>query len=194
MKNLVIALKIFLFFTILTGIIYPLFITGIAQLLFPYKANGSMVSADKKVVGSKLIGQQFDSTGYFTSRPSATSYNPLPSGGTNYCLTNKKLKELVAERKRQFVKFNQLDSLTVVPAEMLFASASGLDPHISPEAAFLQAGRIARSRHFDAVQVWKLKKSISDLTENSQFLCLGQPRINVFLLNLATDKIDEHAR
>jgi potassium-transporting ATPase KdpC subunit len=189
MKTFVIALKIFLFFTVLTGIIYPLFITGIAQLAFPSKANGSIVAKDNKPTGSELIGQQFDSAFYFTSRPSAISYDPLPSGGSNYGLTNKKLKELVEERKKQFIAFNHLDSLTPVPSEMLFASASGLDPHISPEAALLQVERIAKARKFNEVQKQKLIQSIKNLTEKPQFLILGETRINVFLLNLAIDKI-----
>jgi potassium-transporting ATPase KdpC subunit len=108
MKTLIISLKIFLFFTILTGIIYPLFITGIAQIIFPSKANGSIIIKNNKLVGSKLIGQQFDSTIYFSSRPSAISYNPLPSGGSNYGLTNVNLKKLVTERKHKFIAFNQL--------------------------------------------------------------------------------------
>lgn len=189
MKTIIISLKIFLFFTILTGIVYPLLITGIAQVMFPSKANGSLIVKDNITIGSKLIGQKFDSTIFFTSRPSSVSYNPLPSGGSNYGLTNVKLKNLVTERKKQFIAFNQLDSLTIIPSEMLFASASGLDPHISPEAALLQVARIAKARHFDNNQTEKLFKRIKDLTEKPQFLFLGEDRINVFLLNLSLDKI-----
>lgn len=190
MKTIIIALKIFLFFTILTGIIYPLLVTGIAQLVFPGKANGSIIFKDNVAIGSKLIGQQFDSTYYFSSRPSAVSYNPLPSGGSNYGLTNSKLKKLVAERKKQFIAFNQLDSLTEIPSEMLFASASGLDPHISPEAALLQVERIAKTRNFTDIQKQKLIQCIKSLTEAPQFWCLGEKRINVLILNLELNKID----
>ncbi len=189
MKTLIISLKIFLFFTILTGIIYPLLVTGIVQIIFPEKANGSFIIRENKVIGSELIGQQFDSSIYFSSRPSAISYNPLPSGGSNYGLTNIKLKEFVNERKKQFIAFNKLDSLTIIPSEMLFASASGLDPHISPQSAFLQIDRIAKARKFNFVQKQKLIQCIKDLTKGPQFLCLGEERINVLLLNLATDKI-----
>ena len=136
-----------------------------------------------------MIGQQFDSTNYFTSRPSAISYNPLPSGGSNYGLTNIKLKNLVAERKQQFITYNQLDSLTVIPSEMLFASASGLDPHISPKAALLQVGRVVKIRHFDDSQKQRLLLSIKELSETPQFLLLGEHRINVLLLNLKLDAI-----
>jgi K+-transporting ATPase ATPase C chain len=189
MKTIIISLKIFLFFTLLTGIIYPLLVTGLAQLLFPWKSNGSLITKEDKVIGSQLIGQEFDSTIYFTSRPSVISYNPLPSGGSNFCLTNAKLKELVNARKKQFIAFNQLDSLVEIPSEMLFASASGLDPHISPKAALLQVDRIAKARNFTAAQKLKLITYIKNHTENPQFLCFGEERVNVFLLNLDIDKI-----
>jgi len=192
MKTLIISLKIFLFFTVLTGIIYPLFITGIAQLVFPAKANGSLIVKNDKVIGSELIGQQFDSAIYFISRPSAVSYNPLPSGGSNYGLTNVKLKNLVAERRHQFFTLNQLDSLNiVVPSEMLFASASGLDPHISPQAALLQVSRIAKARNFNSSQKNHLFDLIHVQTEYPQYGILGEERINVLKLNIELDNFDE---
>ena len=180
MKTIKISLKIFLFFTILTGIIYPIFITGIAQLIFPRKANGSMIVQNSKTIGSELIGQQFDSTIYFMSRPSAVLYNPLPSGGSNYGLTSKKLKNLVIDRKNKFIE---------IPSEMLFASASGLDPDISPEAAFLQVNRIVTARKFNDLQKQQLLSGIAKLTKNPQFFCLGQKRVNVLWLNLYADSI-----
>jgi K+-transporting ATPase ATPase C chain len=194
MKTIIISFKIFLFFTILTGTIYPLFVTGIAQVLFPSKANGSLIVEGNKAIGSKLIGQQFDSTKYFTSRPSAISYNPLPSGGSNFGLTNVKLKDLVKERKIHFMAFNKIDSLKVIPSEMLFSSASGLDPHISPEAALLQIDRIAEARHFDSNHKQKLLQSVNALTEAPQFLCLGKNRINVLILNIELDQLDENSK
>jgi len=189
MKTLIISLKIFLFFTVLTGILYPLLVTGIAQILFPAKANGSLIFKNNQLIGSELIGQQFDSVIYFSSRPSAVSYNPLPSGGSNYGLTNIKLKNLVGERKRKFIDMNQLDSLTAIPSEMLFASASGLDPHISPQAAILQVDRIAKSRNFTTTQKQKIRQCIGLLTKPPQLLCLGESRINVLMLNLEIEKI-----
>jgi len=191
MKTIIISLKIFLFFTILTGILYPLLMTGIAQVIFSAKANGSLIVKDNIIIGSKLIGQQFDSTVFFASRPSVISYNPLPSGGSNFGLTNAKLKNLVNERKSQFIALNNLDSLTYIPSEMLFASASGLDPHISPEAALLQVNRVARARHFDNSQKKRLLQSIKDLTEMPQFFCLGEDRINVLILNLELNRLAE---
>jgi K+-transporting ATPase, C subunit len=189
MKTFGIALKIFLVFTILTGVIYPLVVTGIAQVVFPHQANGSLILKDNKVIGSELIGQQFDSTIYFTSRPSAIENNPLPSGGSNYGLTSVKLKAQVAERKSKFIAFNQLDKNVEIPAEMLFASASGLDPHISPEAAKLQINRIATARHFSTVQKEKLKALVEKTSEAPQLTCLGESRVNVLLLNIALDKL-----
>ena len=189
MKTLMISLKIFLFFTVLTGIIYPLVVTGIAQVVFPSKANGSLIVRNEKIIGSELIGQQFDSAVYFTSRPSAGLYNPLPSGGSNLGPTSSKLKSLVSERQNKFRTFNQLDSTTVIPSEMLFASASGLDPHISPEAALLQVNRIAQARRFNDSQKQQLIREIHKQTEKPQLFCLGEERINVLLLNLKTDEI-----
>jgi len=189
MKTLIIALKIFIVFTILTGIVYPFFITGIVQFIFHSEANGSIVVKDGSVVGSSLIGQQFNSEFYFSSRPSSISYNPLPSGGSNYGLTNEKLKKLVKERKTQFVTFNHLDSLSDVPSEMLFASASGLDPHTSPEAALLQVDRVCLARGFDLSQKQKLIKLIQNNTEGLQFSLFGVKRINILLLNIELDKI-----
>jgi K+-transporting ATPase ATPase C chain len=189
MRTIIISLKIFLFFTILTGIIYPLLVTGIVQVLFPGKANGSLISINDNTIGSELIGQQFDSAKYFSSRPSAISYNPMPSGGSNYGLTNLKLKNQVDERKRQFISVNESDSLTDIPSEMLFASGSGLDPHISPEAALMQVNRVAKARNFSSNQKQNLLQKIEELTEKPQFLVLGERRVNVLLLNLEVDKM-----
>ena len=193
--QIIIALKIFILFTVLLGGIYPLVITGVAQLIFPEKANGSLIVVDNKAVGSKLIGQNFDNDLYFSSRPSATNYNPLPSGGSNLGLTSEKLRQQVAGRKLQFVKANQLPENMPIPSEMLFASASGLDPHISPNAAIIQVGRIENARNFNSTQKQQLFQAINRLTEEPQFLFLGEARINVLQLNLALDKIDvNHVR
>jgi potassium-transporting ATPase KdpC subunit len=189
MKTFGIAIKIFLIFTILTGVIYPLLVTGIAQVVFPHQANGSLILKDNKIIGSELIGQLSDSTIYFTSRPSAIGNNPLPSGGSNYGLTSAKLKAQVAERKAKFIAFNQLDKNAEVPSDMLFASASGLDPHISPEAAQLQINRIAKARYFNNTQKQKLKTLVAEMSEGPQLTCLGENRVNVLLLNIALDKL-----
>jgi K+-transporting ATPase ATPase C chain len=190
MKTLFISFRIIVFFTITTGILYTLLITGIAQVVFPGKANGSLIRKDNKVIGSALIGQQFDSTIYFSSRPSATRYNPLPSGATNLGITNPTLIKMVRERKIQFIAFNHLDiTAPDVPAEMLFASASGLDPHISPKSAMLQVNRIANARNLNDRQRKELEKLLIEHTERQQYYCLGVERVNVLLLNLS---LDEH--
>ena len=192
MKSLVIAIKMLLLFSILTGVIYPLIVTGMAQLVFNSKANGSLIEKDGIVAGSALIGQKFDTAIYFSSRPSATSYNPLPSGGSNLGLTNSRLRELSEQRRHQFIAFNNLDTLTSVPSEMLFASASGLDPHISLRSALLQYERISRVRRLNESQKAKLKELIYSLTEKKQLFCLGEPRINVLQLNLSLDNLTEN--
>jgi potassium-transporting ATPase KdpC subunit len=189
MKRLSIAFRILLFFILLTGIIYPVLVTGVAQIVFPSGANGSLIVIHDQKIGSKYIGQQFESTIYFTPRPSAISYNPLPSGGSNYGLTNVKLINLVSQRKQQFIAFNQLDSLEAIPSEMLFASASGLDPHISQKAALLQVNRIANARNFNPVQKQKLVQCIYECTEEPQFLVFGEERINVLVLNLELNNL-----
>jgi potassium-transporting ATPase KdpC subunit len=189
MRTILISLKIFLFFTILTGLVYPLLVTGIAQVLFPEKANGSILYRNNLAIGSSLIGQEFDDSIYFSSRPSAISYNPLPSGGSNFALSNAKLKDLVSGRRDKFIKANDLAGSAVIPSEMLFASASGLDPDITPEAALLQVNRVAKARHFTTGQKEELLQKITDLTQQPQFLFLGEERINVLLLNLDLDQI-----
>lgn len=175
--------------TVITGIIYPLLITGISQIAFNHKANGSMIKNNGVIIGSELIGQKFDSTIYFWSRPSAIDYNPLPSGGSNFGPTSDKLKKLVAERKTKFISSNNLKDSTNIPLEMISASASGLDPHISPQAALMQIDRVAKARGFDVSKKKQLVALVNGKTEKLQLGLLGEERINVLLLNLELDKI-----
>ena len=183
------ALKFLLGMTFLTGIIYPLLMTGIAQVSFPAKANGSLVYKEGKIAGSEFIGQQFDSTIYFSSRPSAIGYNPVPSSGSNLGPTSIKLSTQVTERRRAFAERNALPDTTAIPVEMLFASGSGLDPHISPEAALLQVNRVSLSRNFTEAQKQQVIQLVKNKTEGPQFFIFGEPRINVFELNLNLDNI-----
>ena len=185
----IIALKFLLIMTVLTGVIYPFFMTGVAQLVFPAKANGSLVKAGGKNIGSELIGQKFDSSIYFWSRPSAIDYNPIPSGASNLGPTSDELKKQVAERRRLFAANNSITDTSAIPKEMLFASASGLDPHISPEAALLQLKRVAMARNINETQKQKVQQLIKNKTEEPQFFLFGERRINVFELNLALDSI-----
>lgn len=187
--QILISIKIFALFTVLLGLIYPLFITAIAQLAFTEKANGSLIIQENKVIGSEFIGQKFDSVRYFWSRPSATDYNSMPSGGSNLSPTSSKLKQQVADRMAIWVKSNPTSDSENIPSEMLFASASGLDPHISPKAAFLQVNRISKARDFNEKQKNQVIQLISKLKESPQFGLLGEERVNVLLLNLNLDKI-----
>jgi potassium-transporting ATPase KdpC subunit len=185
----IIALKFLLIMTILTGIMYPLLMTGIAQTAFHSKANGSLIMKNGKIIGSELIGQKFDSTIYFWSRPSAIDYNPIPSGASNYGPTSDKLKKQVSDRRKFFAAHNSISDTMAIPKEMIFASGSGLDPHISPEAAIVQLDRVVKARNLNENQKQELKKLISTKTEGLQFSLFGEPRINVFDLNLALDEI-----
>jgi potassium-transporting ATPase KdpC subunit len=185
-----IALKFLLVMTILTGILYPSLMTGIAQLTFKSKANGSLLMKDGKIIGSELIGQKFDSSIYFWSRPSAIDYNPIPSCGSNLGPTSDKLKKQITERRLVFATNNTIADTDLIPKEMVFASASGLDPHISPEAAFLQLNRVVKARKLNEAQKQKVQKLIVKLTEKPQFLILGEPRINVLDLNLELNKLN----
>jgi len=187
--QLIIALKFLLVMTILTGLVYPLFMTGLAQLCFHDKANGSLVMNDGKIAGSELIGQKFDSSIYFWSRPSAIDYNPVPSGASNFGPTSDKLKKQVIERQTLFAAKNSITDIAAIPKEMIFASGSGLDPHISPEAALCQLERVAFARNFNTAQKQKIQQLITDMKEGPQYFLFGEPRINVFKLNLAVDNI-----
>lgn len=189
MKTIRTAFFLFLVLTLLTGGVYPFLVTGIVQLLFPRQANGNMVVVGGKTVGSLYIGQSFDSTVYFSGRPSATGYNPLPSGGSNLGPGSKKLFVQMVDRQIRFRKSNLLPENFPVPAEMIFASASGIDPDISTEAALLQVNRISLHRGFSVSQKGKLIRLIHDLIIPPGFFLQGEPRINVFELNLETDKI-----
>lgn len=188
MKTIIISIKIFIVITILTGIIYPLFVTIIGQTIFPNQTNGSMIVVDGKIVGSELIGQKFTETRYFSSRPSAIEYNPMPSGGSNLSVTSKELQLRVKRNVDAFDSINQLPSSQLIPSEMMYASASGLDPHISPAAALLQVNRIYKARNLSEIELKKIKNLIEHATEGRQFGFLGEERINVLKLNLELDK------
>jgi potassium-transporting ATPase KdpC subunit len=188
-KKILTSIKLFLVLTLLAGIIYPLIISAISIFLFPNQANGSMITLNGKIVGSKLIGQKFVTEKYFWSRPSAIDYNPFPSGASNLAPTSAALKNLYETRKETFAKSNLIKNSKMIPNEMLFASGSGVDPDITPEAAFLQVERICNFRKFSVTQKNELIRTINQLIENSQIGFLGERRINVLLLNMELDKI-----
>ena len=173
-------------FTILTGVLYPLVVTGIAQLIFPGQANGSLILKDSKAVGSSLIGQPFDDPKYFWGRLSATSpfpYNSASSSGSNLAETNPDLVKN-AQGRIDALKTADLRAEKQVPVDLATSSASGLDPHISPAAAEYQVQRVVTSRNMDEAKVRAL---VVQYTENRQFGILGEPRVNVLKLNLALD-------
>ncbi len=175
--------------TIITGVVYPLFITIIAQTFFPHQANGSLLKNERgEVIGSELLGQQFSEAKYFSSRPSATSsypYNAAASGGSNLGPTNEDLTKQIAERiKTQ--KGLPGASQAKIPIDLVTTSSSGLDPHISTEAALYQAERVAMARYISKATVLNL---IDQSVEPRQFQILGEPRVNVLKLNLALDTL-----
>lgn len=187
-KQMKTALMLFFILTIITGIIYPLIVTGIAQLFFPKKANGSLIIKNKKVIGSKLIGQSFTDSGYFWGRPSETSpfpYNPKSSSGSNLAPFNPEYLKTIQARIDTIQKANP-DMQTRIPADLVTASGSGLDPHISPEAALYQVSRIAKARNLSP-------QSIRDLinlhVKPRSWYILGEATINVLELNLALDEL-----
>ena len=187
MKNLITAVLIFLVLTVITGLVYPLVVTGIAQAVFPHQANGSLIVQNGKPVGSELIGQPFAGPRYFWSRPSATTppYNAASSTGSNLGPTNPDLTKAVIDR---IAALRQADpSLTgPIPADLVTASGSGLDPDISPEAAAFQVGRIARARGVDA---GKVRELVARSTAGRTLGLLGEPRVNVLKLNMALDRV-----
>jgi len=179
------ALKLFLVLTVITGVVYPLLITAVGNIVFPRQSNGSLMKIDSKIVGSALIGQKFTENKYFWPRPSAVDYNPLPSGGSNQGMTSELLNAAIRERKKLLIESNP--GAGEPPADLLLASGSGLDPHISPEAAIYQIERIARARQLDNKQKKSLTNIVQNHIEQFQLGILGRPRVNVLILNIALD-------
>jgi len=189
LKNITTAIVMLVILTLITGVIYPLGMTGLAQFLFPGQANGSMVAVDGKVIGSKLIGQNFTGPGYFHGRPSAAGdngYDASASSGSNFGPINQKFIETVSERINTERQQNNLFESTNVPSDLVLASASGLDPHITPAAAFVQVERVARTRGLTSNQV---KAVVNEHAEYRQLGIFGEDRINVLELNLALDRV-----
>ena len=190
------ALVLIALFTVITGLVYPLAMTGVAQVLFPSQANGSLVVVDGKVVGSSLIGQAFSEDRYFQGRPSATvapdpkdlsktvdaPYNAANSGGSNLGPTSKAL----IERVRKDVEIRKAENPKArVPTDLVTASGSGLDPHISPDAAFFQVPRVAKARNMPED---RLRQLVEQHIEGRVLGLLGEPRVNVLALNMALDR------
>ncbi len=182
-KNFLIALWFTLVTTVMFGVLYPLAITGLAQVLFPDRANGQLIERNRKIVGSRIIGQAFSGPGYFHSRPSSagTGYDPTSSGGSNLGPTNKILLDRVKADVEKAQAENQFAS---VPVDLVTASGSGLDPDISPASVEFQIPRVARERHMAESE---LRALIPQYTQPRQLGIFGEPRVNVLQLNLALD-------
>jgi K+-transporting ATPase ATPase C chain len=182
------TIVIFLALTVVTGMIYPAIVTEIAQVGFSHRANGSVIDANGKAVGSELIGQTFTSPGYFWSRPSATSpvpYNSGASSGSNLGPTNPALHDAVRDRVAA-LRAADPGNTQPVPVDLVTASGSGLDPHIGPAAAAYQVGRVARARGMTESRV---KEIVAEATEPAAWGLLGEPRVNVLRLNLSLDRV-----
>ena len=181
------AMLLFIAFSLLTGLIYPLLMTGIIQIAMPEQASGSLIVVNGKIVGSELIGQNFTSPGYFHGRPSAVNYAGNGSGASNFGPTNAKLMEQVSQRISEVRAENNLSSNATMPSELVLASASGLDPHISMEGAMLQVPRVANARGIPESEV---KVLVYQHIEPAQFGIMGQERVNVLNLNLALEGLN----
>jgi len=188
LKQLKTAIILLLIFTLLTGLIYPALVTSIAQLFFPFQANGSLIKYHNKLIGSELIGQSFTNTGYFWGRPSATTpfpYNAENSSGSNLGPTN---PDFLSAIKTRVITLQKSDphKQRSIPVDLVTTSGSGLDPEISPFAALYQVSRIAKAR---GIPEQKILLLIQHLTKNRYLGILGEPRLNVLQLNLALDNL-----
>ena len=191
MKLVLQSIRQTILWTLICGIVYPVAMTLLAQLAFPRQANGSLVLRDGKIIGSALLAQQFTGSNYFWPRPSACAYGTgaaglVASGASNLGPASGQLQTNVNNNTAAFLSGNNLPANTPVPADMVFASGSGLDPHISPEAARLQIARVAAARGLGPDKITAL---VDKFTEGSQWGFLGEPRVNVLLLNIALDEM-----
>jgi K+-transporting ATPase ATPase C chain len=181
MKPLIIAVRVTFVFALLTGVVYPLLVTGLARTIFPHQADGSLVMPQGRIIGSELIGQKFTRPEYFQGRPDG--YDGLASGGSNYGPTNQKLVDRVQGDAKKFRDANPA-ATGPLPADLLTTSGSGLDPDISPASAEVQVARVAAARKMPEDAVRQL---VAKHTEGRQFGLLGEPRVNVLKLNLDLD-------
>lgn len=188
MKNLWNTFRLFLWFSFLTGIAYPLLIMLIAHLTFDQRANGSIITYNETQIGSRLIAQKFEQLKYFWPRPSANDYNPLQSGGSNLGPISKALKEAVDNRKKKLKEVSETSES--IPSELLYASGSGLDPHLSLKAAYYQIPRIIKARGLELEQGEReIKALIESNAEQGKMMLTAPSQVNVLLLNLALDKL-----
>ena len=189
MKIFLPCFRLFLVLVLLTGVIYPLVVTAVAQLAFHNQAEGSQINSNGKLVGSALLSQKTESPKYFWPRPSAGDYATVASSASNLGPSSDALKKAIADRAAKLRSANNLAADAPLPDDMITTSASGLDPHISPAAARMQIDRVTKARDFNAEQKMKLTALVKSHIEGPQLGFLGEPRVNVLLLNVALDEL-----
>ncbi len=183
LNSITIAIRTLFFLIFITGVFYPIVVTGFSERLFPFQSGGSLIrSNEKNLLGSELLAQKFTKDEYFWPRPSAADFATVASGASNHSATNASLKAKVEERKNYLLKKHP--DQTSVPPDLLFASGSGLDPHISPASAYFQVQRVVSARRLNSEQIVELKKLLEQSTEKPSFGFIGEKRINVLRLNL----------
>ncbi|RHX83332.1 potassium-transporting ATPase subunit KdpC [Leptospira stimsonii] len=183
LNSITIAIRTLFFLIFITGVFYPIVVTGFSERLFPFQSGGSLIrSNEKELLGSELLAQKFTKDEYFWPRPSAADFATVASGASNHSATNASFKAKVEERKNYLLKKHP--DQTSVPPDLLFASGSGLDPHISPASAYFQVQRVATARRLNSDQILELKKLLEQSTEKPSFGFIGEKRINVLRLNL----------
>lgn len=184
------SLKMIVLMTLITGFIYPMILFFMIHLSFPWKAHGSLIEHNGSLVGSKLIGQKFTSQHYFWGRPSAVDYSTLPSGASNLGPTSHKLKQLIQQRRKEMAQAHKIQDLALVPIELICASGSGLDPHISFGTAYFQLSRVAQARGMTSDEMrLKIEKIIHSSVDKPFGKFFGRSYVNVLMLNLALDKL-----
>ncbi|MDI7186616.1 potassium-transporting ATPase subunit KdpC [Leptospira santarosai] len=185
LHTMAISIRVLFILTFITGILYPIVITGFAERFFPFQSNGSLAIAEGKTTGSELIAQKFTKNEYFWPRPSETDYYTIPSGASNQSATNASLRDKIEERKRNLLEKHP--DQKSVPNDLLFASGSGLDPHISPDAARFQMNRIIKARKLNGDRIRLFRDVVERSIERPSFGYIGENRINVLRLNLKLD-------
>jgi len=191
MKSFWDSLKMLLWMTVLTGLIYPLGILLIVQLSMPKRSNGSLIKLNDQIIGSKLIGQKFESDRYFWPRPSASDYSAYPAKASHLGPTSAKLMKLIQERRFKLAKSHETKDLSTIPIELLCASASGIDPHISKRAAYFQIARVINARGMSDSMKLEIEELISKNLDKPIGRFFGEPCVNVFMLNLALDAFEK---
>ena len=188
MKEFMQSLRSLVFFTVLLGLVYPLTMTGLSQVLFRDKANGSLIKKDQTIIGSELIAQKFTKPEYFWPRPSGCDFNPIPSGASNLGPTSGDLRKQISDRRQELARAFSVQE-SEIPQDLLTTSGSGLDPHVSPEGARIQIPRIMKAKKWPSSSLQRLEDLVDSMTERPTLGILGDKRVNVLRLNLALEEL-----